>query len=61
MQPDGNNILCKTKWSQGLDTAKTISALDFDLAKVQLFHSSFADAVDEMASDFFSYTQFHET
>ena len=39
----------------------TISTLDFDLAKVQLFHSSFADAVDEMASDFFSYTQFNET
>ena len=55
MQPDG------TSGPKALILQITISTLDFDLAKVQLFHSSFADAVDEMASDFFSYTQFNET
>ena len=39
MQPDGNNILCKTKWSQGLDTAKTISALDFVKNEMDLSQS----------------------
>ena len=33
--------------------------LDFDFGKGSTV--SFADAVDEMASEFFSYTQFNET
>ena len=37
----------------------TIYTLYFDFGKDSTV--SFADAVDEMASEFFSYTQFHET